>query len=1814
MARKADLPRTLNVSVVGVAGNEKERGQSGVGKSCLCNRFIKSLADDYHVEHISVISQTDFSGRVINNDHFLYWGDTTKMADDGVEYHFHLVEQTEFLDDASFQPFKGGKMEPYVKRCANTKLTSAEKFMYICKNQLGIEKEYEQKVMPEGKLNIDGFICLFDVSMVPSRPIERQLEFVNAILMNLMKAKKPIVLATTKNDEAFDGFVREAERLIARKEFKGSIALVETSAHENVNVDQAFLVLAQMVDKTKNRMRIVPFAEAARSRKDVLDISTEAYQRLIRAQVTDFKTLWSTTAKRLASNQDYIHYVDLFGQDDAQRLFRRHVKKLKDDHLSRKIKGYMDTLPEILLELFPDLPSLEDGDWELIKERIHDHEDFDSYFLDCPPDMSWAEMDLLDHNEMRIPFDVLETSEAEMVFRNHINTLQKEEKLLEYRKLFKALLEETGYVTPGKTLSEVQVLFMGRECFEALSEADCHHIYDHHQRDITEKARRNFQELLLEHAHLFYQFKSIAPSGTVTQDDIREITEELQEDTRFKCLDRLDNERRLLLLQHLGFVHCPIREHCPAHPNCMDSIIERLISMKAHRPSSWNRNSQWMLNADNNQLSLILMGVCGLAHQLATEIRAHCDEDEYEMDNQVYSLDYRIIDDDVSLPQNSFRTPNFSPQGCFCVYSNADSFEYIRDSLEKTLLSNLEQEDRLPFQGLPIVIVMAAQPSLSQSEFAHLKAEGLNLADNLQCPFIQVSTGDDDEHDQRDEHQMAAIRSEQGPAAPSPPESKQRQFSAPLVSSALRALVTSIQQRAGFLNICQSSAADSCQPDIRIIMSVLCADPFSVESVLGPLLSHQCCFLSGNRSLTLETFLGDSKRRVEVVVTSYHSADSFRDDLVHGFILVYSTKRKASLSTLTAFSENIPNLPIQILAVTENGGSANAFFNSDISHQLITAGNATADRLQAHFMTLTPSANPKSAVYTPFFKEVYDKKLEIEAAFQLEDSACLNDSGEGTLERPFRRTHPVPPPRHEHYGLRAGSNEGSGSEIYERLPTDGSLGDDGEEAVSPTYPDERRLTPSDDSDLYSTLDRPMQRKENGEHLVKPSHLKNRQTLQHEGSRQSCPSVESLPNAFSFSLRGPSYSRTTGPPSHIFTLHSHPALSTGLNPATGGVNPYSTPLPHYAPSPPPYNVAGGGGGGVPESQESCSPKLLSREGPYGLRSSLRYSTFQQSMPNASSSTGPPLPSYPPPPPPAPTAPLRFSPFQQISPALIQAEAALWGDQSDKKSRGWLDDSVFLRRSEMEGDAWAAAVPDNYNHRAFTTGRRRGPPPQPMPPGHHPHARKVPPPQLPQLPQPPQHPGKLNPKDFANVADAIARMKLVSSGKECPTVPPPPPPRLAQVKEGHGYRHFGSYDGDYSYTSSQDPGGPATSTKTRSRYRREKGRPAVYSDSDSEWSSLERRAAAAAGHESGDLAARPPRKTSSHKRPRRKRAAIPVATPRVPPLPSALHHNPPTGVPLPLSTRPRASDLAATVDKGVLREPTYGTIPDEESSVDVPSPRDRDVGSPLIGFMSRQKDGSGSTEHDRDPSTQRRRDKAKAKEDEKLEKRRLKEEERQKREREKEKKRNSKQNKKEVKAAPTLEDIVQAEGRLIPLFLEKCVRFIEEEGLDSEGIYRVPGNRAHVDILFQKLEEDPNQNIHDLDIAVNAVATALKDFFKRFPSILTQEQMDEMEQISITSDRSCRLLALRDLLTKKLTPASFNVLKFIFQHFVKVTENCKANSMDSKNLAICWWPTLLPYEFTDMVRFEMMRPHLEDTVQAMIDQFPFLFLGKDEIVMV
>ncbi|KAG6464640.1 hypothetical protein O3G_MSEX014646 [Manduca sexta] len=158
-----------------------------------------------------------------------------------------------------------------------------------------------------------------------------------------------------------------------------------------------------------------------------------------------------------------------------------------------------------------------------------------------------------------------------------------------------------------------------------------------------------------------------------------------------------------------------------------------------------------------------------------------------------------------------------------------------------------------------------------------------------------------------------------------------------------------------------------------------------------------------------------------------------------------------------------------------------------------------------------------------------------------------------------------------------------------------------------------------------------------------------------------------------------------------------------------------------------------------------------------------------------------------------------------------------------------------------------------------------------------------------------------------------------------------------------------------------------------------------------------------------------------------------------------------------------------------------------------------------------------------------------------------------------------------------------------------------------------------------DKDPNIDLDSLDIPVNAVATALKDFFsKKLPPLLDEASMAQLEDIATMrgciaggvelKDRSWRLLALRALLHTALTPLARTTLDYLLHHFARVADNSKLNSMDSKNLAICWWPTLLPVQFSDMGRFEMTRPYLEDIVQTMIDQHPFLFRGQEAFVMV
>ncbi|CAH2987177.1 unnamed protein product [Chilo suppressalis] len=1574
MAKKSDNTggKLVTVSIVGLSGTEKDKGQLGVGKSCFCNRFVRTHADDYNVDHISVLSQSDFSGRVVNNDHFLYWGSVSKENDDQ-EYRFEVVEQTEFVDDACFQPFKVGKTEAYIKRCVATKLQSAEKLMYVCKNQLGIEKEYEQKLMPDGKLSVDGFLCVYDVSLVPGRSWEKQNEILAAILQNILKLKKPVVLVTSKNDEMCDQGVREAERLVQRKEFKGSIPIVETSSHDNVNVDQAFILLAQMVEKSKARIKVANYAEALRIRRENLDFVTEAFTQLIRIHVQDHKEMWSAASKRLCHYPEWVKFVQQFGNDGTQVVYRRHIRRLKEERSAKKLRKQLAKLPQVLSRMQLPTEDLQESDWPMVVRQLRSHRDFSVYFSEgrAPDSGSESGSELESPlgadttlrvgeraryqtlgQSQKIPYEILETNEAAVVFKTYLHEAQEEQRNYEWCQQFKRLLEETGYVTPGKQLSEVRVLLMGRECYEALSDEQQQRVYDQHQRQIQRRAKNNLQELLLEHADLFYHFKSISPTGTITQEDIKEITDVLQDDFRYKMLDRMEQDRKLMLFQHLGFVHCPMREHCPAGSNCLDVTLPVILNTRVGSLTSSSESqchagppaAPWALTTDSNQINVIILGVEGVAGEFGKRLLAGCDsERRVSVQGQTWRVEQRVRTDDFTTETTSI--DEFAPNGYFCVFQDQESFEYIRGCAEKTLLSSLEQEDKLPFQGLPLVVMFVQDEGMDKKELARLQEEGQNLADNLHCSYMEASVN------------------ELGTEA--------------LTADAVQELIRANREKASYAHLYRDLIVcfDS---DIRIMVCMFCDDPYSPERVLSPLLLHKACFLTGDRSIVIETFLGDSKRKVEVIISSFHGATQFREELIHGFILIYSAKRKASLATLNAFSMNIPNLPIQMVAVTDGGGSAaSAFFGTDVGHALITEGNATADRLAAHFTTYTSSAENKSAFYTPFFKEVWERKGEIERAFRMEQPPHnLPD---------VASARPLPPPRNHSY-----HNHKMEHKLTNSL--DLLIG-----------PDSRADIDSEYSDTMNN--------------------KNRGFLK------------------GFSV--------------------YPPPSTPPEPA---------PPDHRM-----HDLSHGGG--------------------------------------------------------------------------------LW-------------------------------QPPSYGHRAFTTGRTR------------PH----PPPQRPRHSQTLKQPGKLDMNNYTMVSDALQHITIG------------PPPTRERKSQRSGWSHSSSQQSghhhhpsgvssetelDVQYAQIKEPNEymEAPSMMRLRRHRRHEKTP-LHQPSFSETDSSGSSEASGAGARSHTR-----RRHNAHHAPRhyKKRSLgnlVAVQSPRVPKL--GMFVGPPE---LPTSYRARTQE-----DKAASESSEGSSDGETRRPRPLPLPPHHEPAHKILGaeYPSSAQENSSSSAADT-----RRRAHPFSKHD--------------RRHKEFTKSKDSKKNSSQMSTTASPANWGPQGPHGVPLFVEKCVEFIEREGLSSEGLYRVPGNRAHVDMLYTKFYEDPNVDMDSLDIPVNAVATALKDFFsKKLPPLLDEASMAQLEDIAAMrgciaggvelKDRSWRLLALRTLLNNALTPLARATLDYLLHHFARVADNSKLNSMDSKNLAICWWPTLLPVQFSDMGRFEMTRPYLEDIVQTMIDQHPFLFRGKEAFVMV
>ncbi|XP_008248534.2 rho GTPase-activating protein 4 [Oryctolagus cuniculus] len=158
---------------------------------------------------------------------------------------------------------------------------------------------------------------------------------------------------------------------------------------------------------------------------------------------------------------------------------------------------------------------------------------------------------------------------------------------------------------------------------------------------------------------------------------------------------------------------------------------------------------------------------------------------------------------------------------------------------------------------------------------------------------------------------------------------------------------------------------------------------------------------------------------------------------------------------------------------------------------------------------------------------------------------------------------------------------------------------------------------------------------------------------------------------------------------------------------------------------------------------------------------------------------------------------------------------------------------------------------------------------------------------------------------------------------------------------------------------------------------------------------------------------------------------------------------------------------------------------------------------------------------------------------------------------------------------MQKFIQSSGQPVPLVVESCIRFINLNGLQHEGIFRVSGAQPRVSEIRDAFErgEDPlveGCTMHDLD----SVAGVLKLYFRSlepplFPLDLFHELLAsaELEAVAERVESVSHLLA-------KLPASVLVVLRYLFSFLNHLAQYSDENMMDPYNLAVCFGPTLLP----------------------------------------
>lgn len=146
----------------------------------------------------------------------------------------------------------------------------------------------------------------------------------------------------------------------------------------------------------------------------------------------------------------------------------------------------------------------------------------------------------------------------------------------------------------------------------------------------------------------------------------------------------------------------------------------------------------------------------------------------------------------------------------------------------------------------------------------------------------------------------------------------------------------------------------------------------------------------------------------------------------------------------------------------------------------------------------------------------------------------------------------------------------------------------------------------------------------------------------------------------------------------------------------------------------------------------------------------------------------------------------------------------------------------------------------------------------------------------------------------------------------------------------------------------------------------------------------------------------------------------------------------------------------------------------------------------------------------------------------------------------------------------------DGIELPAIFRECIDYIEEHGLQCEGIYRISGVKSKVQMLKEAYNDGAPAYLYEHE--PNVVASLLKQFLRELPEpVLTTALMPKFEEAStIKNDAKCieQFRSLIDMLPN----CNRLLLSWMIVHMTHIIKRQKENKMSLQNVSIVLSPTM------------------------------------------